>query len=180
MNAMTPNPLDQVARGDDNGGWPTRVSELTDAEMLVLGAYRHWLTGVSHNRPLHFEIVSRELRMALGNRDGEAAFASFAATVRVLARGLPRRIGFLAPCCGQIGLAEAQIIAMVSACQHERLLLAKSVASWLVDPTHAGDLLGRLSLVGSLLKNHGLTLPDRAKSHNTMMTPLRSEFDTVH
>jgi len=180
MNALTPNPLGQIDHADNRRSWPTRVSDLSEPEMLVLGAYRHWLTGIEHERPLHYEIVSREFRIALGEEDGKSAFAAFSSMIRVLARGTPRTIRFHMPCCGELGLSETQIVCLIAACQHGRLMLARSIAEWLVDPAHVGDLLGRLSLVGSLMANHGLTLPDRVSMHALPDGAGRSYIDTVH
>lgn len=180
MNALTRNPHGDIESVERKANWPTRVADLSEPEMLVLGAYRHWLTGLEQSRTVHFEIVSREFRQALGEADGRVAFSTFAAMVRILARGARRSVRFHKPCCGELGLDETQVVCMVSACQHGRLLLARSISEWMVEPSSAGDLLGRLSLLGSMMANHGLTLPDRVSMHAVSGSVGLSYIDTVH
>lgn len=181
MNAMNP-PSRIAARSAERSAadWPTRMSHLSDPELLMLGAYRHWLTGLESHRAQHFEIVSRELRVALGEADGQAAFATFAGMVRVVGRASRRPIRFHMPCCPSLGLDETQFIAMASACQHGRLLLARCIAEWVVDEASAGDLLGRISLLVSVMNRHGLHFPDRIDRHLPAGPDAPSHADLIH
>lgn len=181
MNALRPHrPKPPTADATGNVDWPTSVTELSEPELLMLGAYRHWLTGVENNRPLHFEIVAREFRMALSEEDGSMAFTAFAATIRVLGRGARRTLKFHYPCCKAIGLDEGQIVALAAACQQNRLLLARSIAEWVVDEAQVGDLLGRVSMLASLMDRHGLRMPDRVARHQQMVAAEMTYIDRVH
>lgn len=177
MNAFIPH--SELSDMEHRSFWPTRVADLAQSELLLLGAYRHWLTGLNQDAPKHFEIVSREFRLALGEVDGRTALTAFAVMVRVLARGQRRTMHFHMPCCGVLGLDERQIICMAAACQKKRFLLARRIAEWIVEEVQAGDLLGRVSMLASLMMHHGLTMPERATLHQPPEEKM-TYIDRVH
>ena len=181
MNVLRPErPRKLTADIAGTSDWPTTVAELSESELLVLGAYRHWLTGIENNRPLHFEIVAREFRIALSEADGSAAFTAFAGMVRILGRGARRTLRFYYPCCREIGLDEGQVMALAAACQQNRLLLARSIAEWIVDEAQVGDLLGRVSMLASLMDRHGHRMPDRIAAHQQAGMTETTFVDRVH
>ncbi|MEQ8665380.1 MAG: hypothetical protein RIC16_06625 [Rhodospirillales bacterium] len=181
MNALRPQrPRTPTTEPSDEAEWPTSVTDLSEPELLVLGAYRHWLTGIENNRPLHFEIVSREFRLALSGEDGSSAFTAFAGMIRILGHGARRTLRFHYPCCRAIALDEGQIVALTAACQQNRLLLARSIAEWIVDEAQVGDLMGRTSMLASLMDRHGLRLPDRIAAHQQLIMSEATYIDRVH
>ena len=133
-----------------------RVSDLTEAERLVLHCFRRWLAGGAQH-----EMLWRQLAHELRAPDARAALGGLEAMIQVLGAHAHRNIAYHHPCCPCIGPDEVGLLTLVTAVQREEPALAQHVAASFVRPGGTRMLLAAAGLFASALRRGAQELPLR-------------------
>jgi hypothetical protein len=133
-----------------------RFSDLTEAERLVVRAFRRWLAGGEHR-----EMLWRSLAYELDPGAARDAMKGLEATIRVLTAHACRNIAYHHPCCISLGADEAGLLTLVTAVQREQRELARIVGSTFVLPDGLKVLLAAADMFASALKRARMELPLR-------------------
>ncbi len=133
-----------------------RVSDLTEAERLVLHCFRRWLAGGAQH-----EMLWRRLTHEMHASDARAALGGLEAMIQVLTAHAHRNIAYHHPCCPCIGPDEVGLLTLVTAVQRDERPLAHHVAANFVRPGGTKMLLAAAGLFASALRRGTQELPLR-------------------
>jgi hypothetical protein len=137
---------------------PASLSELSEAERLVVALYRRWVLGLQGSPGTHWSLVWKELAHKLGPADGGAALSAFAALVCGLQRSARRTLYHHQPCCPCLCADELALVGLVSACQQGEWPSARALAMGLVQVEAVEDLLAAAARLAELMARRGQTL----------------------
>lgn len=143
---------------------PQRLSELGDAEALLLRSLRHWIVGLHHGDHDAWSMAWNALARSLGSIQARDAMAALSALVSTLCGHARRRIAYHQPCCSCLGPDEACLLALVTDCQAGELEAAKLRAAWLVDAAGVAELLEAADLLAESLATRGYRLTRRPEA----------------
>ena len=133
-----------------------RVGDLTEAEQVVLGCFRRWLSG-----PTHREMLERSLAYELTPGEARAAMKGLEATIRVLSAHASRNIRYHHPCCPAMAPDEVGLISLVAAVQRRQSQLADLVAERFVAREGVRPLLAATAMFAAALEQGTIRLPLR-------------------
>lgn len=132
---------------------------VTEAEQVVVWAFRHWISGHTHGRGAHWSIAWRHLSDLCGSADGTRAVTALEGMIRAICLNAIRPISYHQPHCPCIGEDERTLIELLGACQRRQWLNAANHAKRLVGDEGAGSLIETAARFATLLAEHGHHLP---------------------
>lgn len=133
-----------------------RTADLTEAELLVLGCFRRWLSG-----PEQREMLWRSLAHDLPQTEARTALKGLEATIRVLGAHASRNIRYHRPCCPAMAPDEVGLLSLVAAVQRRQHELADLVAGNFVDRAGVRPLIAATDLFAAALERAAVKLPLR-------------------
>ena len=134
---------------------------------MIVWAFRRWVQGLRHNDGRHWTMIGKEFQRHLGAPDGVHAFAGFARMADALQRRGRRVMRVHQVCCPRLSADELCLVGLVAACQAPTPSAARARAEWLVRSEGIGELLEAGARLAMLMRNHDLTLPQRAAGGST-------------
>jgi len=154
-----------VAKNDLRSVPPTTsIADWPDAEVLLLTAFRCWLSGYETCDIACWEVgwqgVSRHTSVVHAKR----IIAELSQFTRIFRQALVQRFVYLPHCCSRITTDEYLVLQMVACAQHGELTRAGQLAHKLSNNTDYFELVGAASDLGASLKDASLTLQYACKS----------------
>ncbi len=160
---------------------PRELSELAEAEAVVLRALRRWIVGSSSKDPRLWSLAWNDLAVAFGAEPGREILTALIGMVREICGYARRPIEYHLPCCPCVCADEVCILALLSACQRAETRAAHGLAEWLVLREGTPDLLESARRLATVLASQGCRLPDRSTSAVKHVPPaLRPAAVTLH
>ncbi|MDJ0942411.1 MAG: hypothetical protein QNJ30_03050 [Kiloniellales bacterium] len=157
------------------------LSELAEAEAVVLRALRRWIVGASSKDPRLWSLAWNDLAVAFGSEAGRDLLTALIGMVREICGYARRPIEYHQPCCPCVCADEVCILALLGACQRAETQIARSLAEWLVLSEGAPGLLEAARRLAAVLAAQGCRLPDRSVSApQPTVSPLRPAAATLH
>ncbi len=160
-----------------------KLSELAEAEAVVLVALRRWIVGSRGQDPRLWSLAWNDLAAALGTEPGRDALTALIAIVRAICCSARRTIEYHQPCCPCVCADEICILALIGACQRGEVQAAEGLAEWLVLRDGMPKLLDGAGRLAAVLTAQGHRLPSRvepAPNRAVEATPLRPAAATLH
>ena len=148
---------------------PQSLSELGEAEALLLRSLRHWIVGLHHGDHDAWSMAWNALARSLGSRQARDAMGALSALVSALCGHARRRIAYHQPCCACLGPDEACLLALVTDCQAGELEAAKLRAAWLVEAAGVPVLLEASGRLAAALGARGYRLTRRPEARATKL-----------
>ncbi len=160
---------------------PHELSELAEAEAVVLRALRRWIVGSSSKDPRLWSLAWNDLAVAFGTEPGREILTALIGMVREICGYARRPIEYHQPCCPCVCADEVCILALLGACQRAETQAARGLAEWLVRREGAPGLLESATRLVTVLASQGCRLPDRSTSaHRPEAPPSRPVAVTLH
>ncbi len=160
---------------------PRELSDLAEAEAVVLRALRRWIVGSSSKDPRLWSLAWNDLAVAFGTEPGREILTALIGMVREICGYARRPIEYHRPCCPCVCADEVCILALLGACQRAETQAARGLAEWLVLREGAPGLLDSARRLVTVLTSQGCRLPDRSSSAHRPEAPLsRPMAVTLH
>ena len=140
------------------------LSELVEAEAVMLRALRRWIVGSSSRDPRLWSLAWNDLAVAFGTEPGREVLTALIGMVREICGYARRPIEYHQPCCPCVCADEVCILALVGACQRSEMQTACGLAEWLVLREGTPGLLEAARGLAAVLAAQGCRLPDRSAS----------------
>jgi hypothetical protein len=143
--------------------WPTSVQELSEAERLVLWAFRRWVSG-----PTQLPMLAREFDRQFRRSEARPALVALDAALGALTRHARRTIVYHQPCCPCLGGDEVCFISIVAAVQGGAPQAARGMAQWLMRAPGLEAFMASLDDFAACLTGSGLDLPYRTRQRTAI------------
>ena len=138
------------------------LSELAEAEAVLLRALRRWIVGSSSKDHRLCSLAWSDLAVAFGTEPGRDMLTAMIGMLREICGYARRPLEYHQPCCPCVCADEICILALVGACQREEMQTARRLAEWLVLREGAPGLLEAAKGLGAVLEAQGCHLPKRS------------------
>jgi len=160
---------------------PRELSELAEAEAVVLRALRRWIVGSCSKDPRLWSLAWNDLAVAFGTEPGRDALTALIGMLREICSYARRPIEYHQPCCPCVCADEVCILALLGACQRAEMQAARGLAEWLVLREGAPGLLEAARGLATVLAAQDCRLPDRsASAPKPTETQLQPVVATLH
>ncbi len=161
----------EISHLETGAARPTSVQELTEAERLVLWAFRRWVGG-----PEHLPMLAREFDRQFRRDDARPALIALDAALTVLSRRARRTITYHQPCCACLGADEVCFLSIVAAAQAGAANAARAMANWLVRDDGVASFIQSLDDFAECLADSGHDLPYRTARRTGSSRPHAMPF----
>ena len=138
----------------DAGSW--RIADLTDAEQLMVWAFRSWV--FAHQASRH---VERDLRKGCGREEGERVSVAIRSVLVLIALYGRRPLRLSPPGWPAVTTDEIRLLQMFSAGQRGCAQAVQAHLGWLLRPGHAAHPEIAVAHAAQILARSGFALPWR-------------------